>query len=65
MRQLEERLRRLGIVSLRLSTRAGEHTVVARRKGGQTAVVTSRTSLELAIGRTVSVLELAASAGGA
>jgi hypothetical protein len=65
MKELEERLRRLGVVGLKLSARRDEYTAVVRRREGRTAVVTSCVSLELAVGRALAVLELAAASGGA
>jgi hypothetical protein len=57
VRDLEEKLRRLGVVSLNLSTRGNHFHAVARSRGGRSVVVTSRVSLELAVGRVLAVLE--------
>ena len=57
MKELEEKLLQLGVVSLNLSTRGNHFHAVARVRGGRAMVVTSRVSLEVAIGRVLTVLE--------
>ncbi len=57
MRELEEKLRQLGVVSLNLSARGSEFHAVARLRGGRAVVVTSGVSMDLAVGRALASLE--------
>jgi hypothetical protein len=57
--EMEAKLRRLGIVNLRISSRHDECVVVARGRGGQT-VVARGDSPDRVVGRVIAVLELRA-----
>jgi hypothetical protein len=63
VKELESKLVRLGVVSLNLATRGRQHIAVARLRGGRAAVVTSRVSLEVAVGRVLTVLGAVATKG--
>jgi hypothetical protein len=57
VKELESKLRQLGVVSLNLSTRGNHFHAVARCRGGRAAVVTSHVSLDMAVCRVLAALE--------